>query len=341
MLVVSTTPDPHVTLPLLTTSLGSNLQELITKAGGSDDPRERQRLIQVPKKETDGNTIKLEGRAAVVDHLIKQIQDIVAFQESQHTISVDIASDKHRTLIGRQGEAKKRLEEKFNVTIDIPRQGSSDTAVKITGEEEAVEKAKSHIVELTKDTPTETIQVPRNLHHAISGERGLFFRKLKSDVHVSVDHAGQTPPARPTAAARANGGALPLITDEADEDSHSWNVVSGVSEEEGDIPWVLKGSPQNIEKAKALITTALNQSKSSVTGYLVLPDPSTYRHVIGQGGSKVNSIRKESSCAIEVPKKDGADEAIKVVGSAENVEKAKDLILAAVRDGVNGSRTRE
>lgn len=249
-------------------------------------------------------------------------------------------TDKHRSLIGRGGEAKKRLEEQFSVTIDIPRQGSADTAVKITGEEANVEKAKDHIVNLTKEKPSETIQVPRNLHQAISGERGQFFRKLRSDLHVSVDHAGQTPPPKPTAAARANGGALPLITDEADQDAHSWNVVVGVSDEEGEIPWVLKGSPENIEKAKPLITAAMAQAKNNVTGYLVLPDPSTYRHVIGQGGSKVNSIRKQCGCTIDVPRKD-VGEAIKVVGTKEDVEKAKELILAAVRDGENGSRTRE
>ncbi|CAN8098514.1 unnamed protein product [Discula destructiva] len=320
---------------------GSNLKDLINKAGGPDDARERARLIQFPKQEAGGDTITLEGRAAVVDKLIKQIEDLVAFRESQQTATVDVATDKHRSLIGRGGEAKKRLEEKFNVTIDIPRQGSPDTAIKITGQEEAVEKAKKHIVELTKETPSETIQVPRNLHQTIAGERGQFFRKLKSDLHVSVDHAGHTPPPKPAAAARANGGALPLITDESDQDAHSWNVVSSVSEEEGEIPWVLRGSPENIEKARALITAALDQSRDNVTGYLVLPDPSTYRHVIGQGGSKVNSIRKESSCNIDVPKRDGAGEAIQVVGSKANVEKAKDLILAAVRDGVNGSRPRE
>lgn len=323
------------------TCLGSNIKDLINKAGGPEDPKERARLLQFPKHEAAGNTITLEGRAAVVDKLIKQIQEIVAFRDSQQTATVDVAIDKHRSLIGRGGEAKKRLEEKFKVTIDIPRQGSTDTAVKITGQEEDVERAKNHIVELTKETPSETVQVPRNLHQAISGERGQFFRKLKSDLHVSVDHAGQTPPLKATAAARSNGGALPLITDEADEEAHSWNVVSGVSEEDGEIPWVLKGSPDNIAKAKALITTALEQSRDNVTGYLVLPDPSTYRHVIGQGGSKVNSIRKESSCNIDVPKKDGAGEAIKVTGSKENVERAKELILAAVRDGLNGSRTRE
>lgn len=247
-------------------------------------------------------------------------------------------TDKHRSLIGRGGEAKKRMEEQFKVTIDIPRQGSADTAVKITGQEADVEKAKEYIVNVTKEKPSETIQVPRNLHQAVSNG-GQFFRKMRNDFNVTVDHAGQTPPPKPSAAPRANGGALPLITDDADAETHSWNIVSSVSDEDGDIPWVLKGSPENIEKAKAAIVAAMDGAKDNVSGYLVLPDPKTYRHVIGQGGSKVNSIRKQSGCKINVPRDNG--EAIEVIGTKEGVEKARDLILVAVRDGVNGSRARE
>ncbi|PSR79383.1 putative RNA binding effector protein Scp160 [Coniella lustricola] len=317
---------------------GAHLREMVNKAGGPDDARERARLIQFPKQEADGNTITLEGRSAVVENLVKQIQDFVAVRDSQVTTTIDVPTEKHRSLIGRGGETKKRLEEQFSVSIDIPRQGTSDTAVKITGQEAAVEKAKEHIANLTKDKPSETVQVPRNLHQAISNN-GQFFRKLRNDFHVTVDHAGQNPPARSAAAPRANGGALPLIIDEADEEAHSWNVVSSASDEDGEIPWVLRGSAEDIEKAKTAINNAVNQAKDNVTGYLVLPDPKTYRHVIGQGGSKVNSIRKQSGCKINVPRDNG--EAIEVIGTKEGVEKAKDLILVAVRDGQNGSKARE
>lgn len=312
---------------------------MVIKAGGTDDGRERARLIQFPKQDANGNTITLEGRKGVVNNLIKQIEEFVSLRESQMTTSVDVPSDKHRSLIGRGGATKQQLEAQFRVSIDIPRHGSTDTAVKITGLEADVEKAKTHIVNMTKEKPSETVQVPRNLHQAVSNG-GQFFRKMRIDYNVTVDHAGHTPPPKVTATPRANGGALPLITDDAtDPDTHSWNVVPSVSEEEGEIPWVLRGSPENIEKAKAAIINATDQAKDNVTGYLILPDPKTYRHVIGQGGSKVNSIRKQSGCKINVPRDQG--EAIEVIGTKDGVEKAKELILAAVRDGVNGSRARE
>jgi polyribonucleotide nucleotidyltransferase len=265
----------------------------------------------------------------------------VSERESQITEVVDVPIEKHRTLIGRGGDAKRQLESQFNVSIDIPRQGDGKTGVKISGKQENVNKAKEHILSLVKEQEGETVQVPRSMHHNISNN-GQFFRKLRNDYSVTVDHAGENlPPKSTPQSSRANGGSLPLITDEPETtaDAHSWKVVDNTSGEDGDIPWVLRGSPENIEKARNALKAALEQAlRNTTTGYLVLPDTKTYRHVIGPGGSKVNTIRKQSGCRINVPRDGGKDEAIEVVGSKDGVEKAKELILAAVREGIDNKR---
>jgi hypothetical protein len=202
--------------------------------------------------------------------------------------------------------------------------------------------AKTHILDLIKDQAGEAIQVPRKVHHTIA-DNGQFFRKLRNDHQVTVGHAGNKVPPKPAAPtnARANGGSLPLITDDADaaSNAHSWNVINmGESDLDGEIPWVLSGPPENVAKAKTTLAAAIEQAlKNTTTGYLVLPDPRTYRYVIGQGGSKVNSIRKATGCKVTVPRDQAKDEAIEVSGSADGVEKAKELILKAVEEGRNGA----
>ncbi|CAG1993496.1 unnamed protein product [Fusarium graminearum] len=319
---------------------GSNLRDIVVKAGGSDDRRELARTIQFPKQEADGNTIKIEGRTDVVDKIVQRIQEIVGERENQVTEVVDVPIENHRSLIGRGGDTKRQLESKFTVSIDVPRQGDGKTGVKLTGRPEHVAKAKEHIQGLVQQQQGETIQVPRNLHHSISNG-GQFFRQLRNNFSVTVDHAGQPLPAKPDSSTRSNVGALPLITDDDDASSeaHSWKVVQIDAGDDGDFPWVLRGSSENVEKAKDAIAKALEQAKKSdATGYLVLPDPRTYRHVIGPNGSKVNAIRKESNCKIQVPRDQAKDEAIEIVGTKEGVELAKDLILEAVREGSNKTR---
>ncbi|KAL2146738.1 hypothetical protein VTI28DRAFT_2573 [Corynascus sepedonium] len=324
---------------------GSTLRDIVVKAGGSSDQREMARTIQFPKQDADGDTIKVEGRSEVVDKIVAQIEATVAERESQVAETLDVPIEKHRSIVGRGGETKRSIETQFKVSIEVPRQGSGSTGVKIVGQSADVEKAKAHIEDMVKEQPGETVLVPRALHHVISNN-GQIFRKFRSDYGVTVDHAGQTVPPKPAGAmnARANGGSLPLITDDEDAiaDAHSWKLVEQTSTEEGDIPWVLRGSPENVEKAKSAIQSALDQAnKQNAIGYLVLPDPRTYRFVIGQGGSKVNSIRKQSGCKITVPRDQTHGDAIEVVGTKEGVEKAKELILAAVKEGVNSRPSRE
>lgn len=271
-------------------------------------------------------------------------------RENQVTEIVEVAPEKHRLLIGHSGETRKALEAKFNVSVDIPRQtvqGPQRSHVKLAGSSENVKKAKQHILEMVQDQAGETVQVPRGLHNVVS-DNGQFFRRLRQDHKVTVDHAGQQPPRRPSTTPRSRvngGGALPLITDDPDSlDNHSWEIVDHTSEgtETGEIPWIIRGSPENVVAARAALLKALEQAqKSGSTGYLILPDPKTYRFIIGPGGSQINSIRKQTGCKINVPRDQAKGEAIEIVGSSRGVEQAKDIILEAVKKGAangNGGR---
>lgn len=259
-------------------------------------------------------------------------------------------AEKHRNLIGRGGEAKKELEARFKILLDIPRQGSGQTAVKITGQPEDVAKAKQHIQDFTKEQKGETVQVPRKIHHSVA-DNNQFFRKLRNEHKVTVDFAGHKVPPKP--AAPTNVGATgdiptPLITDGPSE-VLSWKTVDiSESDVEGDIPWVLRGDPERVAKVQKILAAAIEQAlQNSTIGYLTLSDPSTYRYVIGQGGRKVDSIRKATGCNINVPSQQARDAkdqarhpAIEIVGGADGVEAAKDLILKAVKDGGNGPNGR-
>lgn len=317
---------------------GSAIRAIMINAGVTDDRRELARAVQLPKAESDGNLIKVEGKEDVVNKIIAAMEKIVADRESQTTETFDVPTDKHRSLIGAQGAIKKDLEAKFGVSIDIPKRESGQTAIKITGLPANVEKAQAHILELVKEQEGETIQIPLKFHHSIA-DNGQFFRRLRNDLQVTVDHGGIKAPPKPAAPVnpRANGGDLPLITDDAGADAHVFWITS-IPDIDGEIPWILRGSPENVAKAKASLENAKAQAlKNTATGSLILPDPHTYRYVIGQSGSKVNSIRKATGCKITVPRDQAANEAIEIVGSEENVKKTRDLILQAVKEGIANS----
>ncbi|KAL8715873.1 MAG: hypothetical protein Q9220_000540 [cf. Caloplaca sp. 1 TL-2023] len=328
---------------------GSNLRDIVLAAGGSDDHRELARTVRFPRPDSVENKIRVEGSKEVVDRIVASIEAFVNQRDHQATESLEIAPEKHRLLIGRGGETRRALESQFHVAIDVPRlsqEGPARSRVKVAGQPDDVASAKAHILELIKDQPGATIQIPRHLHHAIS-DNGHFFRRVRTDHKVTIDHAGQQPPTRPSASSTSRpqeAKSLPLITDQEENmTSHSWETIdnSNNSLEAGDIPWVLHGSPENIAKAQSALQRALEQAKNqqqSCTGYLVLPDPKTYRFVIGQGGSQINAIRRQTGCRISVPKDQAKGEAIEIVGSKDGIEQAKDIILETVQRGSSGGR---
>ncbi|KAI6249435.1 hypothetical protein HI914_02785 [Erysiphe necator] len=127
---------------------GSILRDIILKAGGPDDRRELRRLVQFPKSDSDENIIKVEGPSEVVDKIIAAMQNIVLDRESRITESVEVPIENHRSLIGHNGQIKRDLEQTFNVSLEIPRQGSGLSIIKICGLPPNVEKAKARITEL-------------------------------------------------------------------------------------------------------------------------------------------------------------------------------------------------
>lgn len=317
-------------------------------AGGSDDRRELARTVRFPRQEAANNTIHVEGNAAVVEKIIASIEKFVRERENQHTEVLEISPNKHAVLIGRGGETRRGLESQFNVKVDIPRLGQEGPArsqVKLMGQPADLYRAKAHILELVKDREGVTVQVPRRLHHTIS-DNGQFFRRLRNDHKVTVDHAGEQLPSRnrplESRSRQNDGKALPLITDQPEPtNGHSWETVDNDEDEveTGDIPWVLRGSPENVTRAQNVLQKAIEQAQnqqSSSVGYLILPDPRTYKYIIGQGGSQINSIRRQTGCKISVPREQAKGEAIEIVGSKDGIEQAKDIILETVQNGAGG-----
>lgn len=318
---------------------GANLSDIVIKAGGPSDRSAQAKIVRFPNHDSEAKVVRVEGEASVVDKIVASLQELLKDLETRVTGTLEVAPEFHRKLIGREGNVRRELESKFKVNIDIPKQGSGSSTVKVAGSPEAVEAAKAHIQEMLKKDEGETVQVPANLHQDIS-EGGQFIRKLKNEFKVTVDHAGyrfgprsaDKFPTRPT-----NGSEpLPLITDDKSAATFSWSLTETPKAEEKEakpVPWILRGAPENIAKAKAAIQKAIetaSASGESWTGFLVLPDPKKYRYVVGPGGSQINKIKQETGCKVRVPKDASDGEAIVIVGSKEGANKAKEIIVELV-----------
>lgn len=294
-------------------------------------------MVRFPRADAEGSTIRIEATEDVANNIYEAIQKLVSELDSQTTEIIEIAPEKHSKLIGRGGDVRKKIESQFGVQLDIPRQtvtGPERSRVKVSGLPSNVEKAKEHILTLTKDQEGATVNVPVRFHHVIS-DNGQFFRRLRSDHQVTIDHAGQQPPSKPEQlSARKAGTSLPLITDDTSAGASSENNISWALHDldsdgpQGDIPWVLSGADaEAVAKARARLEKALKDAeKMTSTGFLILPDPRSHSRIVGPGGAEINRIRKQTGTKITVPKS-GEGEAIEISGPKEGVLEAKNIIL--------------
>jgi polyribonucleotide nucleotidyltransferase len=319
---------------------GANIRKIVTAAGG---PENNARAVQFPKGDgPDSNEVVVRGPKEVVDKICAALEALATTKDNEITEVVDVPAERHFQLIGTGGDIRKRLETEFGVSINVPRRGSGETGVKITGPASEVSKAISHISNVTKPKPEARVDIPKSLHHTVSNN-GRLFANLRNQ-GIIVVHDGVRAPPKPESGAstpRTNGNA-PLITDDP-ADSFSWSMITTgpLAGDEDMIPWILRGqSEENVAAARKKVEEALEKaSKPSTTGYLILSDPKLHRHVVGKGGSKVGEIRDKTGCIIQIPqnKPGNASEAITIIGDREACEEAKEMILEAVEEGQNRS----
>lgn len=311
---------------------GSTRREIIEKAGGSFDDS-----IDVPPAGSSSTQVSVRGHKKAVQKIIKQIKDIVDAQEKQKSIEIPIPLDQHGAIIGRGGLTKQEIEYEFNVSINIPRKGSkkpdgtADDLIKITGlDEKNIDDAVARIKELTLQ---EKVVVPREYQEELAN-KGAFIRYLQSEFNVSVnvdDNFQKNSRFSIDAPDEAYGEEKEASSDGSMNFKFTTYPLGEKSTDtkKGDAVWKVKGAQANCKKARAMIEKTLEAiKKHDHKGYLWFADSSRYKFVIGPQGRTINRIRHESGCTITVPTAN-TKEIIGLIGSNEQLEKAKQAILKA------------
>jgi len=313
---------------------GSTVRNILIEAGAEGDPSMLTRMVRFPRPGTGSDAVELRGDKIVIEKVMKEFNRIVNDLKSRITETISVPADQVSLIIGRAGSVRRDLETKYRVQLDISRMSkdtsSQDGIVKITGMDDAVAKAKEAIINIIKKQNVHCIMIPEQFHRTLA-DTGSTIRKLRSDFKVTVDHAGHTLPAMSEHLKPRVNGTAARIDDgnETDESSYPWDVVELEEKPAGqDIPWNLRGEKTNIDKATVFLSKLLEQAqKQTHIGYLSIPTIK-HRYIIGPGGARINSIRAETGCTIDVPKRIG-DDVVVIRGSKDGIEGARALIVKA------------
>jgi hypothetical protein len=90
---------------------------MVVDAGGPDDKSQTTRIIKFPAQDSNETAVRVEGDKAVVEKIVAAIKAFVEQKENTTTDTLEVAPEKHRRLIGRDGETRKGIESQFNVSF--------------------------------------------------------------------------------------------------------------------------------------------------------------------------------------------------------------------------------
>lgn len=242
----------------------------------------------------------------------EEILELVQYEkDNSHSDVISVPVKALSRIIGRNGEFINDLKDSTNTRIDVGDHGENaekDTKVPITvlgtktGVKQVMEKI-SEIVKEIEDTVTQEIEVDPKYHRFLIGANGSAMREI-------ITKAGE--PFNPRLIQIPQAGS-------------------------GNNKITLHGRKKTITKIATIIKGIVEERENQVE--LLVPI-SVERHgsIIGPGGQIKKVIESECNVSISVPyqgsknAKGELDRNIKVIGTKENVEKAKVKILEVAAD---------
>lgn len=266
--------------------------------------------IQFPRGESGGNEVIVKGGKKGATKARDEIMELFQY-ESEHSYSVTIQVLQRAVshIVGRGGAAITELKDETNTRIDIDRSTGNESdliSVVITGRKSQVETAKAKIEEINRevqDTVTRTVIVDPAHHRNLIGAGGANLRSMV----VKAGGPGD-------ASARAHMVRFPRPDDTSNEIT-------------------LRGPAKVVEKIAKAIEKIVGDAASQHSDTVDIPNDQVPL-VIGRGGSKKQELEKTHSVTIDIPRTSPdrtADVTVKILGTPENIEKAKADIQSLIK----------
>ncbi len=258
---------------------GSNIRDLIIKAGGPEDAKASSQYVQFPRRnEKDSSTVTIRGPASLAKAIRDELQSAAQTLASRVVYGVIVAPQAQRMLIGRGGSRQSELQTQYSVrlvfpgwkeyaTTDEPANkaeltgGDDATIVKIVGAEDRC-KALAEEIKSSFASVSKSISVPRGVHARIATPQ--FFRQLRSDFGVFVDTPRDSTSTSGAAASSKSSApaAGARIDDDDNAEENEFELEEPLSASGSDVvSWTLTGKDEgSLQKAEKRIQSSIKEA---------------------------------------------------------------------------------
>eukprot|EP01012_Entosiphon_sulcatum_P047378 TRINITY_DN6428_c0_g1_i1.p1 TRINITY_DN6428_c0_g1~~TRINITY_DN6428_c0_g1_i1.p1 ORF type:complete len:1057 (+),score=168.45 TRINITY_DN6428_c0_g1_i1:45-3215(+) len=255
--------------------------------------------VFVPRRGVEEDFITLRGAPAQIVKAKEILAEILKEAAATRVLTEEMRVEKHMHpyIIGKQGAFVRDIRDRTGVQVNIPPKDTDLSIITLRGTGDAIKKAKMMILEKLNDESgtntgpiiTETITVERSLHSWLIGKAGASIKRIRDETGVQIN--------------------LPSREAASDE-------------------IVLKGTEENVEKAKRLIQKRVRAGMDDRDAVVeeVPFDKQLSAAIIGKGGETIRKLRDETGCSFFIPDAHSESSSIAIRGAAEDVARAKAII---------------
>jgi hypothetical protein len=314
--------------------------------------------IFMPSRNENSDMIKVHGPPGHVNGAIRRIEQIVGDLAKQASETINIPRAVFPWVRGPANENLERLQNEYNVKINIPPSASEKENIVVSGEREGVYKVVDilkQIYESKKDAASITCNIPRVQHRYILGTRRSGLDEILRETDVVVD----VPPENDnsdiltlrgdtsklaTALALVYQKATSVITKEIKYQEWQRRFLIGpkgatlqslvpnqdklkIDFEDGGVIY-LEGPPEQVNNASQSLEKEIERLSKDLSSELVNVPAALHKHIVGRSGSLVTKLKNEYDVQITIPDESKGSNEIRVEGKKDGVKKA----IAAIKE---------
>nr|XP_057928787.1 high density lipoprotein binding protein a isoform X1 [Doryrhamphus excisus]XP_057928788.1 high density lipoprotein binding protein a isoform X1 [Doryrhamphus excisus]XP_057928789.1 high density lipoprotein binding protein a isoform X1 [Doryrhamphus excisus] len=284
-------------------------RHLIGKAGANINRiKELHKVtVRIPPDHEKSNLIRIEGDPQGVQEAKKELLELASRMENERTKDLIIEHRFHRAIIGQKGEKIKEVRDKFpEVIINFPDPAQKSDIVQLRGPRTEVEKCSKFmqkiVAEMVENSYSVSVPIFKQFHRNIIGKGGSNIKKIREETNTKID--------------------LPA------ENSNSEMII-------------ITGKKANCEAARVRIL-AIQKELANITELDVSIPSKLHNSLIGSKGRFVRSIMEEcGGVHIHFPSEGSGIDKVTIRGPVEEVEKAKQQLLALAEEKQTKSHTAE
>ncbi|CAL9695903.1 unnamed protein product [Knipowitschia caucasica] len=263
--------------------------------------------VRIPPDSEKSNLIRIEGDPQGVQEAKKELLELTSRMENERTKDLIIEQRFHRAIIGQKGEKIKEVRDKFpEVIINFPDPAQKSDIVQLRGPRTEVEKCSKFmqkiVAEMVENSFSVSVPIFKQFHRNIIGKGGANIKKIREETNTKID--------------------LPA------ENSNSEMII-------------ITGKKANCEAARVRIL-AIQKELANISEIEVSIPSKLHISLIGSKGRLVRSIMEEcGGVHIHFPTEGSGIDKVTIRGPVEEVEKAKQQLLALAEEKQTKSHTAE